>query len=93
MIIAQDLIIILSVLVFMLIETIALILYLNKQNAPVRTTVIQWVSVTLFIPIVFLLSYFGKINENTVATLLGAFAGYVLGKTGLTEEWTHTKQG
>lgn len=86
-------VIILSVLGFIAIETVALIIYLHKQNAPVRTTVIQWVGIALFIPFVFLLAYLGKISENVVSTLLGAFVGYVFGKTGLTEEWSHTKQG
>lgn len=85
--------IIISVLVFVFLETGILVLYLNKQNAPVRTTVLQWIALAIFIPFIFLLSYLDKIDSNVTSTLLGGFAGYVFGKVGLSEEWTNTRQG
>jgi len=88
-----DSILVVAILVFIFLETGTLVFYLNKQNAPVRTTVLQWVGVAIFIPFVFLLSYLGKIDSSVTSTLLGGFAGYVFGKVGLSEEWTHTKQG
>lgn len=90
MITSNDLII-LCILIFILLETIALIIYLKMEHAPIRTNVVQWTGIVLFIPFVFLLAYIGKIDGNTVSTLLGAFAGYVFGKTSLTEEWTESK--
>lgn len=80
-------IIVLSTLLIILIDSVFLLYYLNKQNAPVRTTVVQFLGVILFIPLVFLLSYTGKIDDRTVSTLLGALVGYVFGKTSLKEEW------
>lgn len=80
-------IIVLSTLLIILIDSVFLLYYLNRQNAPVRTTVVQFLGVILFIPLVFLLSYTGKIDDRTVSTLLGALVGYVFGKTSLKEEW------
>lgn len=82
----NDFIVILTLLIIFII-TIYLIYYLNKQNAPVRTTVLQTVGVMMFVPLVFLLAFTGKIGENTISTLLGAFAGYVFGKVSLDKEW------
>ena len=64
-----------------------LIWYLNKQNAPVRTTVVQLASSTNFLLIVFLLAFLEKIEGQTVATLLGAYVGYVFGKISAKGEW------
>lgn len=89
----QETILIGITLIFILLESLILVDYLNKQNAPVRTTVLQWIGVAIFTPFVFLLAYLGKIDSNVTSTLLGAFAGYLFGKVGLSEEWTHTKQG
>jgi hypothetical protein len=80
-------------LVIILIDSLALIFYLNKQNAPVRTTVVQMYGILILVPLVFVLSFAGKINDNTTAAILGALVGYVFGKNSLSEEWTQTKQG
>jgi len=80
-------IIVLVTLAIILISAIALITYLHKQNAPIRTTVVQTIGIMLFVPLVFLLAFTGKIGENTVSALLGAFVGYVFGKSSLPEEW------
>lgn len=80
-------IIVLSTLLIIFVDSIYLIYYLNRQNAPVRTTVVQFLGVILFIPLVFLLSFTGKIGDNTVSALLGALVGYLFGKTSLKEEW------
>ena len=79
--------IVLATLAIILVSTIALLVYLHKQNAPIRTTVVQTIGIMLFVPLLFLLVFTGKIGENTVSTLLGAFVGYVFGKTSLPEEW------
>lgn len=84
---------IIGVLIVILIDSIALIYYLNKQNAPVRTTVVQMYGLLILVPLVFVLAFTGKVGDNTIAAILGALIGYVFGKTGLTEEWTKTKQG
>lgn len=86
-----DSIVIITTLIFVFLETLVLVWYLNEQNAPVRTTVLQWVSVAVFVPFVFLLAYLGKIDSNVTSTLLGGFAGYIFGKVGLSEEWTNPK--
>lgn len=82
----EQIIVILTLLVIFA-ETTYLVYYLNRQNAPVRTTVVHLVGIFLFVPLVFLLAFLGKIGENTVSTLLGAFAGYIFGKISLKEEW------
>lgn len=79
--------IVLATLAIILVSTIALLVYLQKQNAPIRTTVVQTIGIMLFVPLLFLLVFTGKIGENTVSTLLGAFVGYVFGKASLPEEW------
>jgi len=79
--------IVLTTLAIILISTIALLIYLHKQNAPVRTTIVQIIAIILFVPLVFVLAFTGKVGENTLSTLLGAFVGYVFGKTSLPEEW------
>ena len=86
MIISNEVIVIIT-LAIILICAIALFVYLHKQNAPIRTTVVQMIGIMLFVPLVFLLAFTGKIGENTVSTLLGAFVGYVFGKASLPEEW------
>lgn len=84
---------ILGALIIIFINSLALIYYLNKQNAPVRTTVVQMYGLLILIPLVFVLAFTGKVSDNTLAAILGALIGYVFGKTGLSEEWTKTKQG
>lgn len=79
--------IVLATLAIILVSTMALLVYLHKQNAPVRTTIVQTLGIMLFVPLLFLLVFTGKIGENTVSTLLGAFVGYVFGKASLPEEW------
>lgn len=79
--------IVLGTLLVILIDSLFLFWYLNHQNAPIRTTVVQLVGILLFVPLVFLLSYLNKIDSNTVSVLLGAFVGYVFGKMSLVEEW------
>lgn len=79
--------IVLLTLAIIFASTLYLVYYLNKQNAPIRTTVVQTVGIMMFVPLIFLLAFTGKISENTVSTLLGAFAGYVFGKASLKEEW------
>lgn len=83
----NNVLLIIFILALIILLYFGLIYYLLKQNAPIRTTVIQWVGILIFIPFVFLLSYFNKVSDTTIATLLGAFIGYLFGKTGLTEEW------
>lgn len=80
-------IIVLGTLVVILVDSLFLFWYLNRQNAPIRTTVVQLMGILLFVPLVFLLSYLNKIDSNTVSVLLGAFVGYVFGKSSLVEEW------
>ncbi len=87
MTISSNDIIVLATLVIILSSTIGLFVYLHKQNAPIRTTVVQTIGLMLFVPLVFLLAFTGRIGENTVSTLLGAFVGYVFGKVSLPEEW------
>lgn len=70
-------------------DSIYLIYYLNKQNAPIRTTIIQLIGVLLFVPLVFLLAFWDKIESQVVATVLGAFIGYVFGIIPLKEEWNN----
>lgn len=79
--------IILVTLGIILIFSLILVWYLNKQNAPVRTTVLQLAGSTTFLLIVFLLSYLDKLENQTLATLLGAYVGYVFGKISSKEEW------
>ena len=64
-----------------------LIWYLNRQNAPVRTNVVKMIGVILLVPLIFLLSLWDKIESQTVATILGAFVGYVFGHMSIKEEW------
>jgi len=68
-------------------DSIYLICYLNKQNAPIRTTVVQALGVLLLVPLVFLLSFWDKLESQVVATILGAFIGYVFSRIPLKEEW------
>lgn len=84
---------VLASIAVMFIDSLALIWYLNRQNAPVRTTVVQFLAIVVLLPLVFVLAFTGKVSENTISTLLGSLVGYIFGKTSLTEEWTHTKQG
>lgn len=74
-------------------NSVLLIFYLNKQNALVRTTVVQYFAIATIIPFIVTLATLNRIGENTIATILGAVVGYIFGKTGLTQEWTETKQG
>lgn len=83
----QNLIIILTAFGLILSFSLILIWYLNKQNAPVRTTVVQLASSVNFLLIMFLLAYLNKIDGQTVATLLGAYVGYVFGKISAKGEW------
>jgi hypothetical protein len=64
-----------------------LIKYLDKQKAPIRTTVLQLASSISFLLIVFLLAYLNKISSQTISTLLGAYAGYIFGKVTNKFEW------
>jgi hypothetical protein len=80
-------IIVLGTLGVILVDSLFLFWYLNRQSAPIRTTVVQLMGTLLFVPLVFLLSYLNKIDSNTVSVLLGAFVGYVFGKSSLVEEW------
>lgn len=68
-------------------DSLYLLWYLNRQNAPVRTTVVQALGVLLLVPLVFLLAFWDKIESQTVATVLGAFIGYVFSRIPLKEEW------
>lgn len=83
--------IVLGALLIILINSLALIYYLNKQNAPIRTTVVQTYGIFVLVPLIFALAVMGKISDNTVAAVLGALVGYIFGKSSLSEEWTHTK--
>lgn len=83
---------VLGTLAVILIDSLFLFWYLNRQNAPIRTTVVQLMGVFLFVPLVFLLSYLNKIDSNTVSVLLGAFVGYVFGKSSLVQEWVGYKE-
>lgn len=83
---AED-IITLVTLGIILIIVCYLIYYLNKQNAPLRTTVVQFIGIVLFVPLVFLLAFLNKIDQDVLATLMGAFAGYVFGKSAHQGEW------
>lgn len=80
-------VIVIATLAIIMASIIGLFVYLHKQNAPVRTTIVQTIGIMLFVPLLFLLAFTGKISENTVSTLLGAFVGYVFGKASLPEEW------
>ncbi len=64
-----------------------LIYYLNRQNAPIRTTVVQFIGIVLFVPLVFLLAFLNRIDQDVLATLMGTFAGYVFGKSAHKGEW------
>ncbi|HCM45742.1 MAG: hypothetical protein UV52_C0021G0002 [Parcubacteria group bacterium GW2011_GWD1_42_9] len=68
-------------------DSIYLLYYLNRQNAPIRTTVVQLLGVLLLVPLVFLLALWDKIESQVVATVLGAFVGYVFSRIPLKEEW------
>jgi len=68
-------------------DSIYLIYYLNKQNAPIRTTVVQLVGVLLLVPLVFILALWDKVESQVVATILGAFVGYVFSGVPLKEGW------
>jgi Na+/phosphate symporter len=70
-------------------DSIYLIYYLNKQNAPIRTTVVQLIGVLLFVPLVFLLAFWDKIESQVTATVLGAFVGYIFNIISLKEEWNN----
>lgn len=83
----KELIVILFTLIEILIFSLILIQYLVKQNAPVRTTVVQLSSSVIFLLIVFLLAYLNKINAGPISTLLGAYVGYVFGKASAKGEW------
>jgi len=80
----------LATLVVILATMVLLFLYLKKQNAPMRTTVVQFCGVIIFVPFVFLLAIWDKIDTNTVATLLGTAVGYLFGIKSLKEEWGGT---
>lgn len=82
----NDLIII-AVLFLILVFSLMLVFYLHKQNAPLRTSVMQFGSSIVFLLIVFLLAYINKIGDQTLATLLGAYVGYVFGKVASKGEW------
>lgn len=82
-----DIIIISATLGIILILSLYLIHYLNRQNAPIRTTVIQFIGVILFVPLIFLLAFLNKIDQDVLSTLMGAFAGYVFGKSANKGEW------
>lgn len=84
----QDLIVILVTLGIILIFSLVLIGYLNKQNAPIRTTALQLGGSTTFLLIAFMLAYLDKIDAQTIATLLGAYVGYVFGKISSKGEWS-----
>ena len=45
------------------------------------------IGVILLVPLIFLLSLWDKIESQTVATILGAFVGYVFGHMSIKEEW------
>lgn len=83
----QESLIIAITLGIILIFSLILIRYLDKQNAPVRTTVLQLAGSTTFLLITFLLAYLNKIDGQTTATLLGAYVGYVFGKASSKGEW------
>jgi hypothetical protein len=83
----QTIVISVATLAIIAVLNLATIVYLHKQNAPVRTTVVQFWGITMFIPFVFLLAIWAKIDSEVVATLLGAFAGYLFGMKSLAEEW------
>jgi len=84
---SHDFLVIIVTLGIVLVFSLFLVWYLNKQNAPVRTTVLQLAGSTTFLLIVFLLSYLNRIDGETVATLLGAYVGYVFGKISSKGEW------
>ena len=83
----QEFLVILITLGIVLAFSLILIWYLNKQNAPVRTTVLQLAGSTTFLLITFLLAYLNRIDGQTTATLLGAYVGYVFGKVSSKGEW------
>ena len=72
---------------------VSLFWYLNKQNAPIRTTVVHLMAVTLFVPGVFALALMEKIDSSTVSTLLGGFAGYLFAQVPLKAEWREGENG
>lgn len=77
----------------MFIISMAFIWVLHRQNAPIRTTVVQFIAVVWFIGSVLILSLLQKIDASTVSTLLGAFVGYLFGKVSLREEWGGKSEG
>ena len=82
-----QLVVIVLTLVIIAAIAVYLIHYLNKQNAPIRTTVVQLLTLLLIVPLVFLLAYLDKIDSHSISVILGAIIGYVFSKVPLKEEW------
>lgn len=58
----------------------------SKRGIGVR--VIQFLTITLLLPIILILSLEGILSDQTVATLLGAVVGYILSGIGKDENTT-----
>lgn len=71
----------------LVIALVYLIKYLDNQNAPMRTTVVQLFTVILILPLIFILAYLDKIGSEAIAAILGAIIGYLLGKIPVRGEW------